>query len=177
MAARGWGCVWSEFVARSEIINLIRRRSRLPFSSLLLTIEVRRRREERETKTKEKSYFHSNATLLISGVSFGAHLYIVYSQVLGQCTHARSEQRIGNTQSRRAAFYFQPMGSTARQPRLAQWRGASTSWHHRLRCSHSLCIHHVHLKLVCEACARGLTHILPNRCVEASCTFTLEKKS
>lgn len=83
----------SEFVARSEIINLIRRRSRLPFSYLLLTIEVRRRREERETKTKEKCYFHSNATLLISGVSFGAHLYIVYSQVLGQCTHARSEQK------------------------------------------------------------------------------------
>lgn len=94
MAARGGGvCVWSEFVARSEIINLIRRRSRLPFSYLLLTIEGRRRREERETKTKEKSYFHSNATLLISGVSFGAHLYIVYSQVLGQCTHARSEQK------------------------------------------------------------------------------------
>ena len=52
----------------------------------------------------------------------------------------------------RAAFYFQPMGSTAQQTRLAQWRGASTPWHHRLRCFHSLCIH-VHLKLVCEACA------------------------
>ena len=53
----------------------------------------------RNGRRKQKTsvdFFHSNSTLLISGVCFGVHLYIVYSQVSGHCTHARSEQKNRN---------------------------------------------------------------------------------